>query len=158
WSPTSSLAATAHEDAGIRIWNAETGQCAAQLKNEIRNGLFFTPYSLVRMNASGSTFTLRGPSNRVQVTRMAWSPDGKRMLAHFGESYARVWEAGPGREILTLIKDQGHDLANLSWSPDSKYLAATSAAGPPDAALGQGGRYLRLWDADTGAEVRRWLA
>src|SRR5262249_24410402 len=140
------------------IWSAETGQCAAHLKNEIRNGLFFTPHSLVRMNASGSTFTLRGPSNRVQVTRMIWSPDGKRILAHFGEHYARVWEAGTGREILTHTKHQAHVRATLSCSPETKYPPPTPSAGPPGAARGQRGRYLRLWAADTGTEARRWLA
>ena len=47
--------------------------------------------------------TLRGHLD--EVTSVAFSPDGQRIVTGSGDHTAKVWEAASGRELLTL---KGH--------------------------------------------------
>ena len=56
---------------------------------------------------------------------MAWSPDGKWLATASRDNTAKVWDAGTGEELLTLI---GHTarILSVAWSPDGKRLATGS--------------------------------
>jgi eukaryotic-like serine/threonine-protein kinase len=83
--------------------------------------------------------TLRG--HLVQVTGVAFSPDGQRIVAgdYFGT--VKIWEVASGRELLTFI---GHSAVILSvaFSPDGRRVIT-----------GSWDKTAKVWDASTGREL-----
>jgi WD40 repeat protein len=73
--------------------------------------------------------------------RVAFSPDGKRLLTGVGNGQIRVWEVGTWTEVL--IQEPLRGVA-FAFSPDGKLLAAETGAG-----------VARLLDPDTGKEYAR---
>jgi hypothetical protein len=83
--------------------------------------------------------TFRGHTDN--VTGVAFSPDGTRLVSGSFDQTLRVWDVGTGREALAL---QGHTdgVTCVAFSPDSERLVS-----------GGYDRTLRAWDAQTGREV-----
>jgi WD40 repeat protein len=115
---------------------------------------------------------------------LTFSPNGKRLVSGGGDNRVRLWDAGTGRPLRSLVRPNGIEC--MALSPDGKMLAmgdyrgnillvdADLAAPPrflglhqnsvqalafmPDGkTLASGGkdRIVRVWDAVAGAEVRR---
>jgi WD40 repeat protein len=80
--------------------------------------------------------TLAGHTD--QVTAVAFSPDGTRVLTGSGDNTARLWDAATGRAVATLA---GHTYAvtAVAFSPDGTRILTGSDDGAA-----------RLWDAATG--------
>jgi WD40 repeat protein/tetratricopeptide (TPR) repeat protein len=72
---------------------------------------------------------------------MAWDPAGTRLAACHGEDVA-VWDAATARLVHRLIT--GAPVKRLAWTPDGQRLVTAE-----DGERGQ----VKLWDAETGAEV-----
>ena len=79
--------------------------------------------------------------HRSQVTRVAFSADGKRLATASLDEMVKVWDTTSGQETLTL-KVQGSSVWSVAFSPDGKWLAATSYD-----------RTVKLWDATSGQET-----
>jgi len=100
---------------------------------------------------SGQTIlTLKGHTE--QITSVAFSPDGKRLVSGGGYSQDHtkageviVWDAQNGQEVF-VFKRHSSRVGCVAFSPDGKRVA--SGAGPP-IDLGE----LSVWDADSGKEV-----
>ena len=96
--------------------------------------------------AGGKPFTglMNGLSGDVNLSKLAWSPDGRYLATDGGASgkSALVWDTlhGELRHKLPLSTAS----RALAWSPDSQFLATTS---PPD-------KTIRVWDAASGKEIR----
>jgi len=89
----------------------------------------------LRWRFDGSSQTLIG--HQRQVTGVAWSPDGKRLLTG-GDDTARVWDAETGKELLSLA---AHNLgvACVAFRPDGKRFVTGSTD-----------HTAKVWDAETG--------
>src|SRR5207247_2093643 len=76
------------------------------------------------------------------VYDVAWSPDGKKLVANSNKETAQVWDAVSGKELLRL---KGHTLnvCDVAWSRDGKRIAT----GSMDSTV-------KVWDARTGRELR----
>ncbi len=74
-------------------------------------------------------------------TTVAFSPDGKRLLAAIGNGTLKVVDVEAGKETLSVQYDKDRDLVKqcVAWSPDGKRFAARVR---PD--------NLMIADADTG--------
>jgi WD40 repeat protein len=79
---------------------------------------------------------LKGPSRCV-----AFSPDGKQLVAGNNDGIVKVWDAITGQELLTLPK-QGTLVYSVSFSPDGTRLATCISD------------TVKLWDATTGNEIK----
>jgi WD40 repeat protein len=78
--------------------------------------------------------------------RLAWSPDGSRIVTGGPDNAARVWDVATGRVVLVL---EGHTgpVGAVAWSPDGTQIATGGNWGDKP---GEGGSVV-LWDAKTGA-------
>jgi RNA polymerase sigma factor (sigma-70 family) len=81
---------------------------------------------------------LRG--HEASIVWVRFAPGGK-LLASGGEDGTRVWDVATGKELYHLPGNGGG-----AFSPDGRWLAGA----------GQTDRTIRLWEAATGKEVRRW--
>ncbi|TDU68116.1 WD domain G-beta repeat uncharacterized protein [Prosthecobacter fusiformis] len=94
-------------------------------------------------DGSGIVARLVGLAERIQ--KLAWSPDGKKILVTGGsparEGEIQIWDVAKKR--LELSKSLTFDtLYGASWSPDGKFIA-----------VGCGDNGLRAFEATTGKEV-----
>jgi eukaryotic-like serine/threonine-protein kinase len=83
--------------------------------------------------------TLEGHTG--DVTSVAFSADGKRIVSGSRDGTVKVWEAQTGQETLTLKGHTDHVLS-VSFSADGKRIAS-----------GSEDKTLKVWDAQTGQEA-----
>ncbi len=91
--------------------------------------------SQVRMTLDGQ----RGHTDKVES--VAYSPDGKRLATGSDDKTAKIWDAGTGKLLMTLL---GHTdkVESVAFSPDGKRLAT-----------GSDDKTAKIWDARTGKEL-----
>ena len=83
--------------------------------------------------------TLRG--HAAFVSRVAYSPDGQRMVTGSEDRTAKVWESSNGRELFTL-KGHRESVRSLAFSPDGQRIVT----GSMDFTA-------KVWDANSGREL-----
>jgi RNA polymerase sigma factor (sigma-70 family) len=103
----------------IRVWSMDSGKLVQHLAVSVPKA---------RKVVSG-------------FTGVAFTPDGKSVIAAGAGNFARVWDLGTGKEL------RRHDMGvpgvwSMALSPDGKVLAALP-----------GGTALRLFDAKTGTDL-----
>ncbi len=113
------LAMTMRYEGTIRLLDAATGK-------EIR-----------RLEGHG-----RGNGTR-SVTRIDFSPDGRRLASVGTDRTIRLWEVATGKEIRQLAPLAGDLDLVVRFSPDGKLLVSKD------------GGNVRLWEVSTGKEIRK---
>src|SRR5262249_13061434 len=76
------------------------------------------------------------------IYRIAFSPDGARLVTASADQTARVWDAKTG-QALTEMRGHAGEVLGAVFSPDGRWVATASRD-----------RTARLWDAATGKQVR----
>ncbi len=88
--------------------------------------------------------------DQIPVTGVAFSPDGRRLLSGGADGCARLWDAKTHKEVRHFTGSPDEELSGhavgLAFSPDGKR------------ALFAVRDTLRLWEVDTGRELRRFQA
>lgn len=94
--------------------------------------------------ASGQRIQIFGRSSS-SIQSVAFSPDGQQVLAgSWDRSSAQLWSMTTGQQVRRFAADSG-TVGSVAFSPDAR-LVLTGGYDYP----------VRLWDAATGAEVRRF--
>jgi YD repeat-containing protein len=77
------------------------------------------------------------------VIRVAWDPEGKRIVTASSDGTARIWEVPSGKETHVLT---GHTGAVLfaAWDPSGRRIVTTGMDG-----------IARIWEAESGIELAR---
>jgi WD40 repeat protein len=172
WSPDGSTLASGGSDNSVRLWTAEGDSIAILSDHTGRiDSLMWSPDgSMLASAASNGDGTIRlwtaqgqpiltiqgGPTQTDGGTRVTWSPDGKRLLARYGDNTADIWSIDG--TILASFGAQQHDVSDIVWSPDSTRVAVAAvnkdiqiytADGKPDSALPSPlGNLMLRWSPD----------
>jgi WD40 repeat protein len=126
--------ATANEEGVVRLWSLETGEVLGTLQSGIRplHALAYDPvdgllvaggnhaqvWDIVTMERRA---TLRGHDGGHMCT-LAFSPDGRWLVAGMRQSGARVWDVQSGSQVVAL-DDPG--CLGVAFSGDGQRLALT---------------------------------
>ena len=64
-----------------------------------------------------------GRTQPTLIRRVAWSPDGTRLVGGGDDGYVYLWDAADGTQQQRLV---GHDgtVMSVAWSPDGMRLAS----------------------------------
>ncbi len=170
WSPDGSLIASIFRNGpALRIWDAETGRTAG----EVRTGHYFYPIRTVwlkgttRLVTGGADWMLavwdreRGELIRElfahfgAVNTIAVAPDGERFASGSSDTTVAIWELDAACSVggpITVLRDHQEPVEICAWSPSGARLASASRAefhptpGTDNAP--------RLWDVDASELVR----
>jgi WD40 repeat protein len=106
WSADGRLIGAALEDSGW-VWDANDGHLVAKL---LPDG------------------PVAAPPGRRAITSISFSADGSRVVTVFRDGVARVWDAGGGRELLTL-GGHGEIVTRAAFSPRGTRVLTASDDG-----------------------------
>ncbi|WP_165226703.1 protein kinase domain-containing protein [Aquisphaera insulae] len=171
--------ASASKDGVLRIWDAADGRCLHRLSESTRPlyALAVQPGTgLVAAGGDDGVLRIWDPDGGRLMRRidtgpdtiyaLAYSLDGRHLASGHGypaleevdhmrgKGVVRLWDAADGR-LERALRGHTQNVMGLAYSPDGKHLASVSGSWliVPQAASRPG--ELILWEAATGAEVRR---
>jgi WD40 repeat protein/serine/threonine protein kinase len=126
FSPDGTRLASGGMDRSVKVWDAKTGQ---------------------------ELLTCKG--HTTDVHRVAYSPDGKRLVSASGvlgdpdkPGEVKVWDAQTGQELLSL-SSKGFLGIGVAFSPDGSRIVTSGGENHP--VSGPGG--VKVWDAQSGQEL-----
>ena len=119
---------TDRQDRVVFLWDVETGQEVRRFGWKAKKG-----------SSDGD--------DESRLRSLAFSPDGRFVLAGDSGGPARMFEVATGKE-LRQFKGDSESTALVEFTPDSRFVRTGSGLG--------GGADARLWDAATGNEVRHF--
>lgn len=118
--------------AGIDIAISPDGNLMARADRDAKMFLYALPGARPQLELEGGVIML--------TFRVAFSPDGGRLLAASIDGRVRVWDVATGKLLATM--ETGAMVPAAAWSPDGRWVAT-----------GGLDRRVRLWDAAGGREL-----
>jgi WD40 repeat protein/serine/threonine protein kinase/DNA-binding winged helix-turn-helix (wHTH) protein len=155
FSPDGKTLATASLDGTMHLWDANTGTelvtirdpsplCGSDFSPDgtlVAAGTCFGGSNAKVWDASTGERVLSLKGHRLDVTDVAFSPDGHRLATVSNDGTARIWDARTGRVLVTL-RGHGGWVMGVDFSPDGSRLATSSIDGTA-----------RVWEAAGGREL-----
>ena len=140
--------ASASDDGTLRIWDVATQQTLAVIPLPCQHHVSTVAFSpddglLAAGDSSGHMYLWRTQTGEqvyepLQGRRLAFSPDGTRIVSSIPDDVACIWDVRTGQPVLHL---RGHAkyVCSVAWSFDGHLIGT-----------GSGDRTVRLWDPMTG--------
>jgi WD40 repeat protein len=170
FSPDGKQALSSGQDGALAQWDIKTGKVVRRptyFRTPVPGAAFSPDGKFALVGLDNQTLQLWDLMNRRSVRDfkghtsyvvcVAFSPDGKRALsAGSHDKSVRLWEVATGKELRKFEHTEA--VHCVAFSPDGK--KAVSGGG---GVLQPGGKFLpgsdfaiRLWDLDSGKELRRF--
>ncbi len=153
-------------DHTVRLWDLETGKEIRQFKGHTGAvwSVAISPGGHRALTgANDLTMRLwdvetgeelrRFEGHTINVWKVAFLPDGRRALSSSSDKTIRLWDLETGKEVRRFEGHTGHVTA-LAVSPDGRRVL--SGGGGWDANGKPLDVGMRLWDVETGQELRRF--
>jgi WD40 repeat protein len=122
FSPDGRVLATEHTDQSLTLWEVASGKERAHLGRVAAN-----PVSAASMAGFAVAADRRiAAAEPAGPTTLAFSPDGRALVARGPDNAARVWDVTAGKEVGRL---QGHEgrVETVAFAPDGRAVATGSA-------------------------------
>jgi parallel beta-helix repeat protein len=147
---------SAGKDQKIRFWDLEKGRevsrleghtgwinaCALSPSGDRLVSAAPAPEETIRVWDLATGKEVRSIPQAGAVSRVAFSPDGRRLLSAQGwNAQLRLWDANTGKELVRCAGHAGTGARGLTFTPDGRL----AFSGGDDGAV-------RVWDLATGAE------
>jgi WD40 repeat protein len=138
----------------VRVWNAETGEFVHEFRGHqfTVNAVAFASDNLLASSGSDGTVRLwdvTRPNEAAIVLPQeasAWltlSPDGRHLAAGCADKAVRIWDAKT-HTLLRTYRRHPDNVFAVAYHPTERLIASGSRAGD----------VVRLWDPETGEDVR----
>jgi WD40 repeat protein len=175
FSPDGHRLATTTTDRVVDVWDAASGSKVQRLDHRphtygrVATGLAFSPDSRMlatlcadhsawiwEIDGGGLVLELPGPGRQppyFHPRRLAWSPDGRRLIVPGCDGNVRAWDSASGAELLCL--DHGDPPQRspwAQWSGADRILGVSS--GVTAVAVSRDGTMLATGDANGVVRVR----
>ena len=154
FSPDGKTFLSAGDDHVIRLWSVVPSNSlwAARLNSPVTAAQFSPEEHLIIAGAwDGSVSVLDSKSGKVRqswdahdenVTSLAWSRDGQRVVTGSGDDTFKVWSVKDGEELLAVDAGNEYDITSVAFSPNGKLVLS-----------GDGESNVTLWDSESGEEI-----
>ena len=145
-------AVTASADRTARVWDAASGNLIRELRGHGSHVVVarFSPVNADRIATGGSHGSIRVWSvdtsealvrvedRGTNLTALAFSPDGRRLVVACADGVARLWDADTGQPVAMPLTHK-ESINHAVFSPDGRQMLTTSEDGTA-----------RLWKVETG--------
>lgn len=163
FSPTGNTLVSGGFDNVIRVWDPNEDSPIGELKQhtDAVTSLAFTPDGQRLLSGSYDRTLRRWGAMRPAILQLAgisaharpvtvyvaFTPDGKRMVtASRNDPVAKIWDMESG-QVLHELSDHKSGVRMAALSPDGTIFATATP-----------NQFIRLWDVETGDEIRRLTA
>jgi hypothetical protein len=167
FAPDGRQALTASNDGQVQLWDLLTGREVRRFNGHrgAVHGVCFAPdgrtaltagedHSVRQWDVQTGREVRRFEGHTGAVLSLAFSADGRRALSGGKDNLVRLWDVATGKELRQLA---GHTnkVTSVGFSPDGRRAASSSGRTVRNENLVPVDSAVRLWDVETGRELRR---
>jgi len=169
FSPNGRYVLAGSDDNTAKLWDIVTGECIRTFTPSSIGcspvfSVAFSPDGKCIITGGGADYTAKlwdvttGSyirtfiGHRGQVTSVAFSSDGTKVLTGSHDGTAKLWDTSTG--ICTRTFGHAWDVRSVAFSPDGNRVLI---GGEEDAANGTAATAAKLWNATTGSCLRNFI-